>query len=198
MILKEKDKSIDISILNVGLKDNDPLLRKALAIGADRAYRINSEATDSLSVAKHISNFLKKNSFDLILMGKESIDYNSGLVHHMVGSILKINSFSPITYLELDNDYVIIKKETDDGIEKIKAKMPLVLGCQEPIAEWKIPNMRGIMNARTKEFKVLDPERFDSKISFENYYIPEKRGNVKLFEIDNINGLISELNLNNL
>ena len=74
--LKEKDKSIDISILNVGLKDNDPLLRKALAIGADRAYRINSEATDSLSVAKHISSFLKKNSFDLILMGKESIDYN--------------------------------------------------------------------------------------------------------------------------
>lgn len=196
--LKEKDKSIDISVLNVGLKDNDPLLRKALAIGADRAYRINSEAKDSLSVAKHISNFLIKNSFDLILMGKESIDYNSGLVHHMVGSILKINSFSPITYLELDNDYLIIKKETDDGIEKIKAKMPLVLGCQEPIAEWKIPNMRGIMNARTKEFKVLDPEPFDSKISFENYYIPEKRGNVKLFEIDNINGLISELNLNNL
>ena len=196
--LKEKDKSIDISVLNVGLKDNDPLLRKALAIGADRAYRINSEAKDSLSVAKHISNFLIKNSFDLILMGKESIDYNSGLVHHMVGSILKINSFSPITYLELDNDYLIIKKETDDGIEKIKAKMPLVLGCQEPIAEWKIPNMRGIMNARTKEFEVLDPEPFDSKISFENYYIPEKRGNVKLFEIDNINGLISELNLNNL
>ena len=196
--LKEKDKSIDISVLNGGVKDNDPLLRKALAIGADRAYRINSEAKDSLSVAKHISNFLIKNSFDLILMGKESIDYNSGLVHHMVGSILKINSFSPITYLELDNDYVIIKKETDDGIEKIKAKMPLVLGCQEPIAEWKIPNMRGIMNARTKEFKVLDPEPFDSKISFENYYIPEKRGNVKLFEIDNINGLISELNLNNL
>ena len=88
--LKEKDKSIDISVLNIGLKDNDPLLRKALAIGADRAYRINSEATDSLSVAKHISSFLKKNSFDLILMGKESIDYNSGLVHHMVGSILKI------------------------------------------------------------------------------------------------------------
>ena len=196
--LKEKDKSIDISVLNVGLKDNDPLLRKALAIGADRAYRINSEAKDSLSVAKHISNFLIKNSFDLILMGKESIDYNSGLVHHMVGSILKINSFSPIAYLELDNNHVIIKKETDDGIEKIKAKMPLILGCQEPIAEWKIPNMRGIMNARTKEFKVLEPESFDSKISFENYNIPEKRGDVKLFEMDNINELISKLNLNNL
>ena len=132
-------------------------------------------------------------------MGKESIDYNSGLVHHLTASILKINSVSPVTFLEIENDNnLIIKRETKSGIDKIRVKTPIVLGCQEPIAEWKIPNMRGIMNARTKEFKVLEPELFDSKISFENYNIPEKRGDVKLFEMDNINELISELNKNNL
>ena len=131
-------------------------------------------------------------------MGKESIDYNSGIVHHLVGAMLNITSFSPVTFLDFDGDSTIIKRETDTGIEKIKTKLPLVLGCQEPIAEWKIPNMRGIMNARSKELKVLNYDEVDSVISFDNYNVPTKKEEVKFFDKDDINGLIDELKLKNI
>ncbi len=196
--LKESNSDIDISVINIGNETTEPILRKALAIGADRAFRINLEPKDSISVAKYLKKFIQENSFDLILMGKESIDYNSGIVHHLVGAMLNITSFSPVTFLDFDGDSTIIKRETDTGIEKIKTKLPLVLGCQEPIAEWKIPNMRGIMNARSKELKVLNYDEVDSVISFDNYNVPTKKEEVKFFDKDDINGLIDELKLKNI
>ena len=112
--------------------------------------------------------------------------------------MLNITSFSPVTFLEVDGDSIIIKRETDIGIEKIKTRLPLVLGCQEPIAEWKIPNMRGIMNARSKELKVLDYGEADSVISFNNYNVPTKKEEVKFFDKDDVKGLIDELKLKNI
>lgn len=197
--LKEKNSEIDISLLNVGLSENDPLLRKGLAIGADRAYRINSEPFDSNFVAYNIASFINKNNFDLILMGKESIDYNSGLVHYLSGSILNIQTFNPVTYLDLENDKsVIIKRETDSGIEKIKAKLPLILGCQEPIAEWKIPNMRGIMNARSKELSVIEPIGVKASLKLDKYTLPPEKEEIKYIDKDNLELLIDELKLKNL
>ena len=197
--LKEKNSEIDISLLNVGLSENDPLLRKGLAIGADRAYRINSEPFDSNFVAHNIASFINKNNFDLILMGKESIDYNSGLVHYLSGSILNIQTFNPVTYLDLENDKsVIIKRETDSGIEKIKAKLPLILGCQEPIAEWKIPNMRGIMNARSKELSVIEPNEVKASLKLDKYTLPPEKEEIKYIDKDNLELLIDELKLKNL
>lgn len=197
--LKEKNSEIDISLLNVGLSENDPLLRKGLAIGADRAYRINSEPIDSNFVAHNIASFIDKNNFDLILMGKESIDYNSGLVHYLSGSILNIQTFNPVTHLDLDNDKsVIIKRETDSGIEKIKAKLPLILGCQEPIAEWKIPNMRGIMNARSKELSVIEPIGVKASLKLDKYTLPPEKEEIKYIDNDNLELLIDELKLKNL
>ena len=197
--LKEKNSEIDISLLNVGLSENDPLLRKGLAIGADRAYRINSEPIDSNFVAHNIASFINKNNFDLILMGKESIDYNSGLVHYLSGSILNIQTFNPVTYLDLENDKsVIIKRETDFGIEKIKAKLPLILGCQEPIAEWKIPNMRGIMNARSKELSVIEPVGVKASLKLDKYTLPPEKEEIKYIDKDNLELLIDELKLKNL
>jgi len=197
--LKEKNSEIDISLLNVGLSENDPLLRKGLAIGADRAYRINSEPIDSKFVAHNIASFINKNNFDLILMGKESIDYNSGLVHYLSGSILNIQTFNPVTYLDLENDKsVIIKRETDSGIEKIKAKLPLILGCQEPIAEWKIPNMRGIMNARSKELSVIEPIEVKASLKLDKYTLPPEKEEIKYIDKDNLELLIDELKLKNL
>jgi electron transfer flavoprotein beta subunit len=196
--LKEKNSEIDISILNVGLSENDPLLRKGLAIGADRAYRINSEPNNSNFVAHNIASFIKKNNFDLVLMGKESIDYNSGLVHYLSGALLDIQTFNPVTYLEIDNNNIIIKRETESGIEKIKASLPLILGCQEPIAEWKIPNMRGIMNARTKELSVIEPISVQSSLKHKKYSLPPEKEEIKYVDKDNLEVLINELKLKNL
>ena len=175
------------------------MLRKGLAIGADRAYRINSEPIDSNFVAHNIASFINKYNFDLILMGKESIDYNSGLVHYLSGSILNIQTFNPVTYLDLENDKsVIIKRETDSGIEKIKAKLPLILGCQEPIAEWKIPNMRGIMNARSKELSVIEPIEVKASLKLDKYTLPPEKEEIKYIDKDNLELLIDELKLKNL
>ena len=197
--LKEKNSDVDISLLNVGSSENDQLLRKGLAIGADRAYRINSEPSDSNFVAINIADFIKKNNFDLILMGKESIDYNSGLVHYLCGSLLDIQTFNPVTFLDLDKDKkVIIKRETDSGVDKIKANLPLILGCQEPIAEWKIPNMRGIMNARTKDLIVIDPISVSSSLKYEKFSLPPEKGEIKYIDIENIDKLINELKIKNL
>ena len=197
--LKEKNSEIDISLLNVGLSENDPLLRKGLAIGADRAYRINSEPIDSNFVAHNISHFIEKNNFDLILMGKESIDYNSGLVHYLSGALLDIETFNPVTFLDLEDDNsVIIKRETESGIEKIKASLPLILGCQEPIAEWKIPNMRGIMNARSKELSVIEPIEVKASLKQDKFTLPPEKEEIRYIDKDNLEVLIDELKLKNL
>ncbi len=198
--LKEKDNSINISVLNVGLERNDPLLRKALAIGADDAYRIDVFPNDSLFVAHQISSFINENLFDIILMGKESIDFNSSQVHHITGSLLGIPSFSPVTQLDLNSNKnkILIKKEIDNGIETLEVVLPAVLGCQEPIAEWKIPNMRGIMNARTKPLKVIDAFECISKINYKKYSLPEKKDNLIIIDENNINELVVALKLKNL
>jgi|TARA_B110000438_G_scaffold92534_2_gene92127 electron transfer flavoprotein beta subunit len=198
--LKEKDNSIHISVLNVGLANNDPLLRKALAVGADDAFRINIFPNNSLHVANQIASFIKENNFDLILMGKESIDFNSAQVHYLTGSILNIPSLSPVTELNLNlkDQKILIKKEIDDGIETLEVVLPAILGCQEPIAEWKIPNMRGIMNARIKPLKVIESFADESKVNFSKFIIPEKKENIKIIDENNINELIKELKLKNL
>ena len=197
--LKEKTSEIDIRLVNVGLSENDPLLRKGWAIGADRAYRINSEPIDSNFVAHNISHFIEKNNFDLILMGKESIDYNSGLVHYLSGALLDIQTFNPVTFLDLEDDNsVIIKRETESGIEKIKASLPLILGCQEPIAEWKIPNMRGIMNARSKELSVIEPIEVKASLKQDKFTLPPEKEEIRYIDKDNLEVLIDELKLKNL
>ena len=197
--LKEKNSEIDISLLNVGLSENDPLLRTGLAIGADIAYRINSEPIDLNFVVHNISHFIEKNNFDLILMGKESIDYNSGLVHYLSGTLLDIQTFNPVTFLDLEDDNsVIIKRETESGIEKIKASLPLILGCQEPIAEWKIPNMRGIMNARSKELSVIEPIEVKASLKQDKFTLPPEKEEIRYIDKDNLEVLIDELKLKNL
>jgi electron transfer flavoprotein beta subunit len=152
--LKEQSGA-SITVLNVGGADAEPQIRKALAIGADDAIRVDVEPTDSYFVAEQIAAVAKDGNYDLILMGRETSDYNSGVVHGIVGEMLGISSFSPVMQLDINGNEASITREIEGGKEKLTASLPLVLGCQEPIAEWKIPNMRGIMTARTKPLKVI-------------------------------------------
>jgi len=194
--LKEEDASIKVSVLNIGMSENDPLLRRSLAVGADNAYRINIKPNDSNQVSNLISEFIMGKEYDLILMGKESIDFNSGIVHHLVASNLGYNSLSPVSSLSIINDNLVqVDLERDESVEKIQINTPVVLGCQEPIAEWKIPNMRGIMNARNKDITVFEKEFLDSGVNYKKFKNPEKRSKMKYFEVDDIPKLIDELNL---
>jgi electron transfer flavoprotein beta subunit len=183
-----------VTILNVGTAGAEPTIRKGLAIGADDAIRVNADPADSMFVAQQIAHIARQENFDLILMGRESIDYNSGVVHGIVGGLLGIPSVSPVMSLEIDGKTAKISREIEGGKEFLEVALPMVAGCQEPIAEWKIPNMRGIMTARSKPLKVMEPvdggQAGTSVSSFDN---PPAKGSVKLIDPENAEDLIDLL-----
>ncbi|KPQ18842.1 MAG: electron transfer flavoprotein beta subunit [Algoriphagus marincola HL-49] len=182
-----------LTVLNVGLAESDPTLRKALAIGADEAIRVNAEPKDSFFVASQIAHYAKEGAFDLILMGRESIDFNGGMVHGMVGEILGMPSFSPVMKLDLEGSTVKMAREIEGGKEMLEANLPLIAGCQEPIAEWKIPNMRGIMSARTKPLNVVEAVSEETQAEATQYQLPPAKGAVKLIDKDNVGELVKLL-----
>jgi electron transfer flavoprotein beta subunit len=177
--LKEKLGG-SVTVLHVGEADADPQIRKALAIGADDAIRVNSDPVDSYYVAAQIAHVAQQNQYDLILMGRESIDFNSGVVHGLVGEMLGIPSYSPVMKLDIEGTTAILAREIDGGKETLTAALPLVLGCQEPISEWKIPSMRGIMTARTKPLTVLEPVSVAELTAPEKYSLPAPKGACKM------------------
>ena len=182
-----------VTVLNVGPADTEPTIRKALAIGADDAIRVNAEPTDSFFVASQIAEQAKAGSYDLILMGRESIDYNSGVVHGIVGEMLGIPSISPVMKLDIEGGKAKLAREIEGGKEYLEVSLPFVAGCQEPIAEWKIPNMRGIMSARTKPLKVVEPKAVDSGVKLQKFELPPPKGSVKMISADNVKELVSLL-----
>jgi electron transfer flavoprotein beta subunit len=155
--LKESENA-EVVVLHVGNSDSEPLIRKCLALGADRAVRINVEPKDSQQVSNEICAYVNENPFDLILMGKETIDYGNAIVPALVAASLNFPMYSPVQKLQIVDSKIEIEVETIKGKATILSDLPAVLGCQEPIAEWKIPNMRGIMAARTKELTIINPQ----------------------------------------
>ncbi|MFM6913350.1 MAG: electron transfer flavoprotein subunit beta/FixA family protein, partial [Aquirufa sp.] len=145
----------EVVVLHVGGPESEALIRKCLALGADSAVRIDGNPTSSTQIASSIVSYVKQHPMDLILMGKESIDYNSGIVHGLVAGALGYTHFNPVMHLDIAGDGLKLEVEMDGGKMDVSCPLPTVLGCQEPIAEWKIPSMRGIMTARTKEIAVL-------------------------------------------
>ncbi|GGF28998.1 electron transfer flavoprotein subunit beta/FixA family protein [Echinicola rosea] len=182
-----------LTVLNVGEAETEPTLRKALAIGADEAIRVNSFPSDSLFVASQIAHYAKEGGYDLILMGRESIDFNGGMVHGMVAEMLGMPSVSPVMKLDLEGDVASIAREIEGGKEYLEVKLPFVAGCQEPIAEWKIPNMRGIMSARSKPLNVVDPVSDEAATKTVGYELPPAKGSVKLIDKDNVEELVNLL-----
>ncbi len=182
-----------VHVINVGLADTEPTLRKALAIGADEAIRVNAEPTDSFFVASQIAAQSKSGNYDLILMGRESIDYNSGVVHGIVGELLALPSVSPVMKLDIEGNKAKLAREIEGGKEYLEVNLPFVAGCQEPIAEWKIPNMRGIMSARTKPLKVVEPVAGDGGVKISKFELPPPKGAVKMIPADNVSELVNLL-----
>ncbi len=182
-----------VTVLNVGMADTEPTLRKALAIGADDAIRVNADPVDSFFVASQIAEHARSTGYDLILMGRESIDYNSGVVHAIVAEMLGVPSVSPVMKLELSANTATLTREIEGGKEFLEIDLPFVAGCQEPIAEWKIPNMRGIMSARTKPLKVIEPKAVDSGVSLQKFELPPPKGPVKMIPADSVGDLVTLL-----
>ena len=195
MWLKEKQQA-QITVVNVGGPETESTLRKALAIGADEAIRVNIPATDGFSVAKQLEKVANDGNYDLIIAGRESIDYNGGMVPGMLASLIGANFVNNCIGLELEGDTVTAIREIDGGKETVKTSLPLVVGGQKGLVEesdLRIPNMRGIMMARKKPLAVLEPMESDTKTSVASFEKPAPKGAVKLVDADNVDELINLL-----
>ena len=174
-----------VTILNVGGADNDPTIRKALAIGADDAVRINMEPTDALGVAKQIADYAKENAFDMVLCGKETIDYNGSQVGGMVAAFLDQPFVSNASKLDMAGNTATIERDIQGGKEIIEVDTPFVLSAAKGMAEARIPNMRGIMAARTKPLQVVEPSAFENTTEVASYELPPAKGACKMVSADN-------------
>ena len=189
--LKESH-SAEVIVLHVGTAESEPLIRKCLALGADSAVRIDGNPISSNQIASAIVDYVRANPVDLILMGKESIDYNSGIVHGLVAGALGYVHFNPVMHLDMTTDGLHLTVEMDGGKMEVNCTLPAVLGCQEPIAEWKIPSMRGIMTARTKEILIL-PLSSPSEVQLVKADIAETARKNKMITADEAEQLIDLL-----
>lgn len=191
--LKEQLGAGTVTVLNVGEADTEPNIRKALAIGADDAIRVNAAPTDAWFVAQQIAHYAKEGGYEVILMGKESIDFNGFQVHGMVGELLGIPTIAPAMKLDLSGNTATLEREIEGGKEVVQVNAPFVASCQQPMCEPRIPNMRGIMTARTKPLKVVPAVGQESRTRVSQFALPPAKQGVKLFTTDQVNDLVRAL-----
>ncbi len=188
--LKEADPSSTVHLVTVGGADAEPIIRKALALGGDEAIRINTEPVESYQVAAQIAEVAKQGGYDLILAGKETIDYNNGAVAGMLSELLDMPFVANATSLAVSGTTATVKREVEGGEETVEVSLPLVLSCQKGMAEARIPNMRGIMAARTKPLKVVEATSADALTRFSEFGLPPAKAGVKLVSADNVEELV--------
>lgn len=192
----QEQQGAHVTVINVGGPETEPTLRKALAIGADEAIRINANPTDGFFVAKQLAQVIQTGGYDLIIAGKESLDYNGGMVPGMIASLLDYNFINSCVGLTVDGTSATASREIDGGKEILSSSLPLIIGGQKGLVEekdLKIPNMRGIMTARTKALTILEPVHADAKTKSIQFEKPAAKSAVKLVDADNLDELINLL-----
>ena len=189
--LKEKDASVVLHLITVGGADAEPVIRKALALGGDEAIRVNAtNLDDSYYVASQIAEVAKAGAYDLILTGKETIDYNNSSIGGLMAELLDLPYISLATKLEINGNTGTVNREIDGGEETNEVALPIVISATKGMAEARIPNMRGIMAARTKPLKVVDPIAVEPLTSISSFELPPAKAGVKLISPDNMAELV--------
>ncbi len=190
--LKEADASTVIHLITVGSADADPIIRKALALGGDEAIRVNADSHDSFYIASQIAEVVRQSAdgYDLVLTGKETIDYNGSSIGGMVAELLDQPYVSLATKFELAGTKATITREIEGGEEVNEVELPVVVSAQKGMAEARIPNMRGIMAARTKPLKVVEPTAVEALTTVAGFGLPPAKSGVKLVAADNVEELV--------
>ena len=192
----QQKQGATVTVLTVGNAATEVTLRKCLAIGADKAVRIDTEPTDGFAVASEINAFCKQQSFDLILVGRESIDYNGGMVGGILATLLDIPFVVNCTRLEIADGKATMQREVDGGKETLSSSLPIVIAGQKGLVEESdliIPNMRGIMQARQKPLEVVPPQNAETATHIDHFEKPAAKGDVKLVDADDLDTLIDLL-----
>ncbi|MDD2819885.1 MAG: electron transfer flavoprotein subunit beta/FixA family protein [Flavobacterium sp.] len=192
----QEQQGATVTVVNVGGPETEPTLRKALAIGANEAIRINANPADGFFVAKQLAEVIKNGGYDIIIAGKESLDYNGGMVPGMIAGILGYNFLNSCVSLTVEGTNVKAVREIDGGKETVSTTLPLIIGCQKGLVEEKdlrIPNMRGIMTARTKTLSIVEPIAAEVNTKAVKFEKPAAKSAVKLISSDNLDELINLL-----
>jgi len=190
--LKEKDPATIVHLVTVGGADTEPIIRKALALGGDEAIRINTDNSDSYYIAAQIAA-IAKDGYDLVFTGKETIDYNGSSIGGMIAEMMDAPYISLATKFELNGTTATVTREIEGGEEIAEVALPAVVSCQKGVAEQRIPNMRGIMAARTKPLKVVEPVAADALTAIVSFEMPPAKAGVKLVSPDNVAELVKLL-----
>lgn len=191
--LKDAGIEMHITAVTVGPVDTEPTIRKALAMGADNAIRINAEPTDDLFTAKQIAEVYKNGDFDVVITGKESIDYNGSQMEGIIAEFLGLPSISGASKFEIEGDKAKLEQEIEGGNLVLETSFPFVVSagkgfCPEP--EPRIPNMRGIMMARKKPLQVTEPVAQNAVTEVTQFYLPEAKPACKIVDPDNVEELV--------
>ena len=180
-----------VTVINVGTVLTEATLRKALAIGADDAIRVNYDPKDAFGVAFQISEAIKNEGYDLILCGVESSDYNGAGVGGMLAELLDIPNLGAVSGLNINGTDVIVDRDIDGGKEVLNVKLPVLLVVQKGIAkEARIPSMRGIMTARSKPLAVKEPVTSDVYTEIVNFDLPQSKAKCKMIDAENLAELV--------
>ena len=191
--LKEKDPSTIIHLITVGMADTEPIIRKALALGGDEAIRVNADSHDSFYIASQIAAVAKEGGYDLIFTGKETIDYNGSSIGGMVAELLDLPFVSLAAKFDLSGSNATITREIEGGEERNEVVLPLVVSAQKGMAEQRIPNMRGIMAARTKPLTVVAATAGAPLTTIKSFTLSAGRTHVKMISEDNMDELVNLL-----
>jgi electron transfer flavoprotein beta subunit len=191
--LKEANLAEKVTLIHVGLADSEATIRKGLALGADDAVRIDSDGPDAFFVSEQIANYAKANGYDLILVGKETINFNGASVGGMIAGVLDLPFVSLATKLDLAGNKATVEQDVDGGTQVVECELPLVVSCAKGMAEQRIPNMRGIMAARTKPLTVVAATASTPLTSIKSYTLNAGRTTCKMISEDNLDELVSLL-----
>ena len=191
--LKESGVATDVHLITVGKADAEPVIRKALALGGDEAIRIDTDSNDTYMVAAQIAEYAKTIGYDLVLCGKESIDYNNGSVGAMVAELLDMNYIGFASKIDIAGNVATVSREIEGGEETDSCSLPLVISCQKGVSEARIPNMRGIMAARTKTITVVEASTDAPLTNIKSFTLTAGRTTCKFIDPNNVDELVSLL-----
>ncbi len=179
-----------VTILNVGGADNDAVIRKGLAIGADDAIRVDSTDGGSLFIAKQIAAQAQAGGYDIIFFGKETIDYNGSEVGAMVAELLDVAYIGEASKMELDGNTATITRDIEGGVEVVEVATPFAVSAAKGMAEQRIPNMRGIMMAKRKPLNVVEAVAAEATTKVTSYELPAEKSAVKLVDPEDMDELV--------
>lgn len=182
-----------VTIVTVGTAADEAVMRKALAVGADEAVRIDANPVDAYDVSAQIVNYAKEHNFDLILTGKETLDFNGSQVGAMIAEGLDLPYVALASKLDLDGQTLRLEQEVSGGVQVLEVNYPAVVSASKGMAEQRIPNMRGIMAARTKPLQVVPASSTETFTTFVSFALPEEKKECKMIDPSNMDELVSLL-----